>query len=91
MSLVQGHFRPEFLNRVDEFIVFNRLDKEELAQIVQLQVKRVSRRLDEKKIHMDVSPAAVARLAELGYERRLMVLMDELLLVVERGILVHVI
>lgn len=66
MSMVQSHFRPEFLNRVDEFIAFNRLDKEELAQIVQLQVKRVSRRLDEKKMVMDVTPAAIARLAELG-------------------------
>ena len=62
------HFRPEFLNRIDEVVVFHRLNRELLAEIVGIQLRRVEGRLEEAGYHLQVSEAAKAYLAEVGYD-----------------------
>ncbi|QIM17209.1 ATP-dependent Clp protease ATP-binding subunit [Leucobacter insecticola] len=61
-------FKPEFLNRVDDTIVFPQLSKEELLQIVDLFVKQLKDRLLDRDMHIEVSPAARERLSEIGYD-----------------------
>jgi ATP-dependent Clp protease ATP-binding subunit ClpB len=65
---LRSHFRPEFLNRLDESIIFHSLKTEELRQIVELQVKRLARRLEEKKLGLAVEAAALDWLATVGYD-----------------------
>ena len=65
---VKEHFRPEFLNRIDETIVFRPLAREELLQIVDLQLERVSALAEERGIHLEVTDEAKAFIAEEGYE-----------------------
>ena len=66
---IQQHFRTEFLNRVDEIVVFHALTREELAQIVGIQLERLRTRLAERRMSLDLSPAAVADLAARGYDQ----------------------
>ncbi|MFC7365951.1 MULTISPECIES: ATP-dependent protease ATP-binding subunit ClpC [Bhargavaea] len=61
-------FRPEFLNRVDEMIVFHSLDKEELGQIVNLMADQLTKRLSEQDIELVITEAAKERIAEEGYD-----------------------
>ncbi|NOR89501.1 MAG: AAA domain-containing protein [Anaerolineales bacterium] len=61
-------FRPEFLNRVDSIVVFHALSKEQISQIVDLELAKVSRRLDEHEIKLLVTDEARVKLAELGYD-----------------------
>nr|WP_296578042.1 ATP-dependent chaperone ClpB [Phreatobacter sp.] len=68
MSIVRGHFRPEFLNRVDEIILFGRLKREQMTTIVDIQLKRLQKLLDERKIVLDLDPGAKAWLADKGYD-----------------------
>ncbi len=68
VEALKRHFKPEFLNRVDDIIVFDALGKEELIKIVQLQLDLVQKRLDEKKIKLNVSAAAKKLLAQKGYD-----------------------
>ena len=68
MVTLQNHFRPEFLNRVDEIVVFHPLGMEHLAGIVNIQLKRVNHLLEEKGFHMEVTPAAREYLAQVGYD-----------------------
>ena len=68
MSEVGHHFRPEFLNRVDETVVFHPLTAEELGHIVEIQLERVRGRLTERRITLNVTAAAVADLASRGYD-----------------------
>ncbi len=65
---VQQHFRPEFLNRVDEVVVFHALTREELGQIVNIQLDRLRSRLTDRRMTLELSPAAVADLAGRGYD-----------------------
>jgi ATP-dependent Clp protease ATP-binding subunit ClpB len=65
---LRGHFRPEFLNRLDESIIFHSLKAEELRQIVELQVKRLAKRLEEKKLELQVDGEALDWLAGVGYD-----------------------
>ena len=65
---LRQHFRPEFLNRVDEIIIFDRLKEEELKQIVEIQLRRLVRRLENQKITLELSDAAKARIAQEGYD-----------------------
>ncbi|GDX71673.1 chaperone protein ClpB 1 [Cyanobium sp.] len=65
---LRAHFRPEFLNRLDETIIFHSLKQEELRQIVELQVRRLAKRLEEKKLGLDLSTAALDWLATVGYD-----------------------
>jgi ATP-dependent Clp protease ATP-binding subunit ClpB len=62
------HFRPEFLNRVDDLIIFHTLTRDELAQIVSIQLKRIERLLSDQKIKLEISPAAVTYVADVGYD-----------------------
>jgi ATP-dependent Clp protease ATP-binding subunit ClpB len=68
METVRGHFKPEFLNRVDEIIVFHRLAREHLAEIVDIQVAHLAARLAERKLTLTLSEAARAYLADRGYD-----------------------
>jgi ATP-dependent Clp protease ATP-binding subunit ClpB len=68
MGVLREHFRPEFLNRVDEVIVFRPLTREQLASIVDIQVERLRRRLAERKIDLVLTDAARALLAERGWD-----------------------
>ncbi len=68
MDAMRSSFRPEFLNRIDEAIIFHSLKKEQLREIVKLQVQRLSHRLDEKKMSLRLTDAALDFLAEVGYD-----------------------
>jgi ATP-dependent Clp protease ATP-binding subunit ClpB len=67
-SLLQREFRPEFLNRLDETVVFHALTRGELRKIVDLQIKRVAERLASRRIELELTDAARDHLAEVGYE-----------------------
>ncbi len=67
-KMLKDYFKPEFLNRIDEIIVFNPLSKEIIVKIVDIQLKRISKLLEDKKIKIEVSEAAKEKLAELGYD-----------------------
>ena len=68
MTSVRAHFRPEFLNRVDEIILFHRLRREDMGAIVDIQMRYLARLLEDRKITLDLSPAARSWLAERGYD-----------------------
>jgi ATP-dependent Clp protease ATP-binding subunit ClpB len=68
MDALRAHFRPEFLNRVDEIIIFDRLSENDLKKIVEIQLKRLSKRLEQQKITLDLSDSAKALLAREGYD-----------------------
>ncbi|MXP27571.1 ATP-dependent chaperone ClpB [Porphyrobacter algicida] len=68
MDVVRGHFRPEFLNRLDEIILFHRLAAEHMAPIVDIQVARVQKLLKDRKITLDLSDAAKRWLGRVGYD-----------------------
>ena len=61
-------FRPEFINRIDEIVVFHQLSREQLAEIVELQLARLRKRLEERKIDLELTPAAKELLAEAGWD-----------------------
>ncbi|MES2987447.1 MAG: ATP-dependent chaperone ClpB [Pseudomonadota bacterium] len=68
MEIVRGHFRPEFLNRLDEIILFHRLAADHMAPIVDIQVARLAKLLADRKIHIELSEAARAWLGRVGYD-----------------------
>ncbi len=68
MSVVRGHFRPEFLNRVDEIILFHRLQRSEMGAIVDIQMQRLAKLLADRKIRLELEPEARQWLAEKGYD-----------------------
>jgi len=68
MDALRAQFRPEFLNRIDEMIVFNKLGIEEIKQIVDIQVERLKERLAAKKVDITLSPEAREMLAEIGFD-----------------------
>ena len=64
----EGHFRPEFINRLDDIVEFASLDREQIAAIVDIQVERVAQRLAARGVELDMSPAARDLIADLGYD-----------------------
>jgi len=68
MELLKQSFRPEFLNRIDETVIFNRLGKEEIAKILDIQLTRLSLRLAERKVELKLSKTAKELIAERGYD-----------------------
>jgi len=68
MDSLKKIFRPEFINRVDNVIVFRALNKEDITQIVDLELNKVSLRLEEHEIELVATPAALEKLADLGYD-----------------------
>lgn len=67
LTIVRSHFKPEFLNRLDDIVVFETLDRAELGQIVELNIDWLTDRLAEKRLQLAVTPAARAWLADKGY------------------------
>jgi len=68
MEALRAHFRPEFLNRVDEIVMFDRLSDDDLKQIVGIQIQRVAARLEERNIVLKVTAKAEEFLAQEGYD-----------------------
>ena len=68
MDAVRAHFRPEFLNRLDEILVFDRLMREEMSAIVDIQLNRLAKRLNSRNIQIDLDVSAKAWLANEGYD-----------------------
>jgi ATP-dependent Clp protease ATP-binding subunit ClpB len=68
MAIVRASFRPEFLNRIDEIILFHRLQKSEMAHIVDIQMKRLAKLLEERKITIALEPSARTWLADKGWD-----------------------
>ena len=68
MSVVKGHFRPEFLNRLDEIVLFHRLKREHMGAIVDVQAGRLRKLLTDRKIEVEISDAARDWIADKGYE-----------------------
>jgi len=68
MEMVRGHFRPEFLNRLDEIILFHRLGQNEMAPIVDIQVSRVQKLLADRKVTLELTEGARAWLGRVGYD-----------------------
>ncbi|MGH6852075.1 MAG: AAA family ATPase, partial [Methylocella sp.] len=68
MQMVRAHFRPEFLNRVDEIILFHRLRREDMGAIVDIQFARLAKLLEDRKITLELRPEARAWLAGKGYD-----------------------
>ncbi|MFE0515964.1 AAA family ATPase, partial [Streptomyces sp. NPDC058964] len=66
LQTVRASFKPEFLNRLDDLVVFSALTKEELARIAQLQIDRLARRLAERRLGLEITPQALAWLADEG-------------------------
>jgi ATP-dependent Clp protease ATP-binding subunit ClpB len=67
MAEVRAHFRPEFLNRIDEIILFHRLKREHMGRIVDIQIKRLQDLLDERRIAFSLEPDVREWLADKGY------------------------
>jgi ATP-dependent Clp protease ATP-binding subunit ClpB len=67
-EVLRGHFRPEFLNRVDEVIIFNALGREQIKHIVDIQMQGLEKRLAERGITLELSEAAKEAIAEEGYD-----------------------
>lgn len=68
MEGLRSHFRPEFLNRIDDLILFHALNRSEMGYIIRIQLKRVENLLKEQKISLEISPAACEHLVEAGYD-----------------------
>ena len=68
MHVVRGHFRPEFLNRIDEIILFHRLRREHMGRIVDIQMVRLAKLLEDRKITLDLDAKAREWLADKGYD-----------------------
>jgi ATP-dependent Clp protease ATP-binding subunit ClpB len=68
MAEVKQHFRPEFLNRIDETVVFHALSPQHIQGIAQIQLRLLEQRLEKMDMKLDVSPAALAELAKVGFD-----------------------
>ncbi len=68
MDVVGQHFRPEFLNRIDEIVVFHPLREEQLKKIASIQLDRLRQRLQERELGLELSPEAMARVCQEGYD-----------------------
>ncbi|MHC2337126.1 ATP-dependent chaperone ClpB [Bradyrhizobium sp. USDA 4454] len=68
MNMVRAHFRPEFLNRIDEIILFHRLQKSDMGRIVEIQFSRLRKLLEDRKIDLELEPKARDWLAEKGWD-----------------------
>jgi ATP-dependent Clp protease ATP-binding subunit ClpB len=68
MGVVQAHFRPEFINRLDDIVVFHPLDKAQIGQIAKIQLRGLERRLGERGIRIELSDAALGLLGDAGFD-----------------------
>jgi ATP-dependent Clp protease ATP-binding subunit ClpB len=68
MGVVQAHFRPEFINRLDDIVVFHPLDKVQIKQIARIQMQGLEKRLAERGLRIEVSDAAFELLGNVGFD-----------------------
>lgn len=68
LDAARSHFRPEFINRLDEMLVFHRLEKQHMGAIVDIQLKRIAQLLDDRQITLELSEEAKVYLADKGYD-----------------------
>jgi ATP-dependent Clp protease ATP-binding subunit ClpB len=68
MAAVRNHFKPEFLNRIDEMVIFHRLGREHIGAIVELQVAQLRARLADRGLGLELTAAATEHLADVGYD-----------------------
>ncbi|MCB1561690.1 MAG: AAA family ATPase, partial [Xanthomonadales bacterium] len=68
MGAVQGHFRPEFINRLDEIVVFHPLQKAQIRQIARIQTEHLAKRLAERQIRLEISDKALDLLGNVGFD-----------------------
>ncbi len=68
METLRKSFRPEFLNRIDETVIFNSLGQEQISGIVKIQLEEVQKRMQDKKIKLDFDPTVLSYLAKKGYD-----------------------
>jgi ATP-dependent Clp protease ATP-binding subunit ClpB len=68
MGVVQAHFRPEFINRLDEIVVFRSLDKTQIRQIARIQIEYLAKRLLERQLQLQLSDKALDLLANVGFD-----------------------
>jgi ATP-dependent Clp protease ATP-binding subunit ClpB len=68
MEIVRGHFRPEFLNRLDEILVFHSLTREQMAEVVEIQAQRLTDMLEDRNIGLELADSAKEWLGEIGYD-----------------------
>jgi ATP-dependent Clp protease ATP-binding subunit ClpB len=67
-EVLETKFLPEFLNRIDEVIVFHPLDRQHIHRIVEIQVDRLRKQLEANDLHLEVTPAAIDAIAAVGYD-----------------------
>merc|ERR1711862_464837 len=65
---MKDHFKPEFLNRIDEYVIFNSLSKKDLRGIVKIETKRLEKRLEERSIYLHITDSALDYLADVGFD-----------------------
>jgi len=68
MGEVRKHFRPEFINRIDEIVVFHALDNSQIRAIAKIQIRRLEQRLAAQDMKLDISDAALAEVAKVGFD-----------------------
>ena len=68
MDAMRSHFRPEFLNRIDEIVIFRPLSRDQIGEIVEIQMRGVNDRLADRQMHLTITPAAEEWLADKGYD-----------------------
>jgi ATP-dependent Clp protease ATP-binding subunit ClpB len=68
MDAVRTHFRPELLNRIDEIVIFHALGLEQIQRIVEIQLRGLRKRLEERKMSLDLTPAAAQEIARAGFD-----------------------
>jgi ATP-dependent Clp protease ATP-binding subunit ClpB len=68
MAEVRGHFRPEFINRIDEIVVFHALDEKNIGSIAKIQLQGLEQRLEKMEMRLDISDAALQKIAEAGFD-----------------------
>ena len=68
MGVVSTHFRPEFLNRIDETVVFGSLAKDQIAGIADIQLDHLRKRLGERELNIELSEAAMTKIVDAGYD-----------------------
>ncbi|MFI0348742.1 MAG: AAA family ATPase, partial [Chthoniobacterales bacterium] len=68
LEALRGHFRPEFLNRIDEIVIFDRLSDKEITKIIDIQLARLAQRLEKQKLHLQLTEKAKIYLAKEGYD-----------------------
>lgn len=68
MAEVRGHFRPEFINRIDEIVVFHALDEKNIGSIAKIQLRALEQRLEKMEMHLELTDAALQKIAEAGFD-----------------------